>query len=268
MLQERKAQAPLSPPVANQTAAEEEPLRKVDQRLVEQLVNACHLLYMEGQNDINNGQASARVAGEVEFWLRGAALGFDEVGSEDFVRVGPDGVRLRGHRSVPAEWPIHSEIYLARPEVGAIIHTHAPAATLFGALGRELLPISHEGCPFYGRLGTFEETTNTILDVDTARALVDVLGDGPAVLLKNHGIVTVGGNLKEATVLALLLERACALQLRLPEGAAVSPSPEADVVEKNAFIFSHLSLATHWSYYNRKLARVRAGEQLPELRQI
>jgi len=247
-------------------------LRKVDRRLLEELTTACHILYLEGQNDLNHGQASARVAGEERFWLRGAALGFEEVGPEDFVLVDGEGRRCHGHRAVPPEWPIHTEIYAARPEVNAVVHTHAPAAILWSSLGRELLPLSHDGCPFSGRLGLFTETTNTILTREMAAKMVEVLGEGPAVLLKNHGLVAVGGNLKEATVMALMLEKACALQLRLPPeallGEAASASPPEDVAEKNHFIFSHLAVSTYWSYYTRKLDRVRRGEQLPELRQI
>lgn len=244
------------------------PLRKVDVRLIEQLTAACHILYVEGQNDVNHGQISARVAGEDEFWIRGAALGFDEVEPDDFVRIDSSGRRLAGRRTVPPEWPIHVEAYGARPEVNAIVHTHAPSSVIFGALGQELLPLSHEGTPFQGRLNLFEMTTNTILTREVARQMVADLGANPAVLLKNHGIVVVGSNVKEATVLALMLEKACAMQLRIPPGARASGSPAGDVTEKNDFIFSDLAVATYWSYYLRKVERCRRGEQLTEQRAI
>lgn len=242
--------------------------RKVDVRLIEQLTAACHILYVEGQNDVNHGQVSARVAGEDEFWIRGAALGFDEVVPEDFVRTNSAGERLHGHRTVPPEWPIHVEAFAARPEINAIVHTHAPGATLFGALGQKLLPLSHESSPFHGRLNVFSMTTNTILTREVARQMVRDLGENPAVLLKNHGIVVVGSNIKEATILALMLEKACAMQLRLPAAAAASGSPQGDVTEKNDFIFSKLAVSTYWSYYQRKLERCRHGEQLIEQRSI
>lgn len=247
---------------------ETKPLRKVDARLIEQLTAACHILYVEGHNDVNHGQVSGRVAGEDEFWIRGAALGFDEVQPDDFVRIDSSGKRLRGHRTVPPEWPIHVEAYRARPEVNAIVHTHSPSSVVFGALGQELLPLSHEGTPFQGRLNLFSMTTNTILTREVARRMVADLGANPAVLLKNHGIVVVGANVKEATILALMLEKACAMQLRLPRGASASGSPSNDVVEKNEFIFSDLAVSTYWSYYLRKLERCRRGEQLIEQRAV
>ena len=118
--------------------------------------------------------------------------------------------------------------------------------------------------PFVGRLRTFCETTNTILSREIARMMVKDLGRSPAVLLKNHGIVVVGESVKEAVVLAVMLEKACALQLRIPAGRIASPSPPGDVAEKNEFIFSNLSIATYWSYFLRKVERVHQGTQLSE----
>jgi L-fuculose-phosphate aldolase len=239
-------------------------MRKADARVIEQLTAACHVLYVQGHNDVNHGQISARLAGEDRYWIRGAALGFDEVGPEDFAQVALAGDVIQGSAPVPPEWPIHAEIYAARPDVNAIVHTHAPATVVFGALGDELLPLSHDACPFYRRLGTFSRTTNTITSRDVARMMVNDLGANPAVLLKNHGVVVVGESIKAATILAVMLEKACTMQLKVPTGRTASASPASDVAEKNAFIFSDLSVATYWSYYLRKVERVREGHQLSE----
>lgn len=239
-------------------------LRKVDERILQQLTAACHILYVQGHNDVNHGQISARVADEEKYWIRGASLGFDEVEHHSFTQIRIDGNIVQGHASVPPEWPIHSEIYEARPDVNAVVHTHAPASIIFGALEEALLPLSHDGCPFSGKLGVFSETTNTILTREMAKKMVLTLATNSAVLLKNHGVVVVGGSIKEATILALMLENACAMQLRVPVGKNVSPSPPFDVVEKNHFIFSDLAVSTYWSYYLRKVNRIQSGVQLPE----
>jgi L-fuculose-phosphate aldolase len=240
-------------------------IRAVDCALKQQLSLASQILYMEGHNDVNHGQISGRVGGDTRFFLRGAAIGFEEVGPDDFVELEGDGRVIAGSCHRPSEWPIHTEIYAARPDVNAVVHTHPPSATAFGALGQQLLPLSHDGCPFYRRLNRFDLTTNTVLTVDVARDMVSTLGRNPAVLLKNHGVVVVGRSVRAATVLAVMLERACALQLKV---AALSPSgsPESDVSEKNEFIFSDIAMRTYWDYFLRKLHRVQKGTQLQEQR--
>ncbi|OED49668.1 hypothetical protein AB838_06205 [Rhodobacteraceae bacterium (ex Bugula neritina AB1)] len=238
----------------------------LDKALIKRLTTACHILYMEGQNDLNHGQISARRGSSAEYWIRGAAMGFEEASSTSFALCGMDGGRLSGTVTVPPEWPIHSAVYARCPGVNAIVHTHAPNALIFGAKRRPLVPLSHDGCVFAGALGYFDLTTNTILDLNTAGRLADALGAGKAVLLKNHGLVTVGGTIQEAAVLAVCLEQACALQLRAEASGHISGSEGSDITEKEEFIFSDAAVSTYWSYLERKLARVREGRQLPQQR--
>ena len=238
----------------------------LDLALKERLTTACHILYVEGQNDFNHGQVSARRGRSDQFWVRGAAMGFDEVTTDSFALCDMTGAKHAGSVVVPPEWPIHTSVYRRRPDVNAIIHTHAPNALIFGARNRPLVPISHDGCPFYGRVSHYDMTTNTITTEDMAEALADSLGDGCAVLLKNHGLVVAGANIKEATIHALCLEQACALQLRAEAAGEFGVSPEQDIYDKRDFIFSPAAQSTYWSYYERKVARIKAGTQLPQTR--
>lgn len=238
-----------------------------DRAIRERLTTASHILYVEGQNDFNHGQVSARRGTGETYWVRGAAMGFDEVTSESFALCDMQGTRLAGNVAVPPEWPIHSAVYGTHADTNAIVHTHAPNALIFGARRRALVPISHDGCLFGDGPGYFDMTTNTVLDMATAHALVEALGSARALLLKNHGLVTVGSNIKEAVILALCLEQACALQLRAEAAGHISGSDEDDVVSKREFIFSPVAISTYWSYFERKLARIQAGRQLPENRQ-
>lgn len=245
---------------------EEQSLRKVEVALCSQMTIGSHILYVEGQNDFNHGQISARVPKETEFLIRGAAIGFDEVEKEDFVKIDLIGTKLRGHRHVPPEWPIHTEIYRNHEHVNAIVHTHAPNAIVFSSLDQKLSPLSHDGCPFYDNLSIFSATTNTITTIDMAEKMIDALGDAPAILLKNHGIVTTGKTIKEAVIRAIVLEQACAMQLKIPHGVEFTGSPDDDVPLKNDFIFSDVAVTTYWQYFSRKLQRVNENRQLPENR--
>ena len=237
-----------------------------DRAALARLTTASHILYVEGHNDFNHGQISARRGNSDRYWIRGAAMGFDEVTVDSFALCGMDGAKLTGTVTVPPEWPIHSAVYGRLPKVNAIIHSHAPNALIFGARHRTLVPLSHDGCVFHNALGYFDLTTNTILDLAIAHSMADALGEGKAILLKNHGLVTVGRNIREATVLALCLEQACALQLRAEASGHLSGSDPEDTTAKNDFIFSDVAVSTYWSYFERKLGRIRSGLQLPQYR--
>ena len=239
-------------------------LRKIDVALCRQMTLASHILYIEGQNDFNHGQISARIPKEKELLIRGAAIGFDEVEKEDFVKIDLEGTKLGGHRYIPPEWPIHTEIYRKHQNVNAIVHTHAPNAIVFSSLEQKLRPLSHDGCPFHDNLPIFTDTTNTITTVEMASTMLEVLSDAPAILLKNHGIVTTGSTIKEAVIRAIILEQACALQLKIPHGMEFSGSSDEDVLQKNKFIFSEVAVTTYWQYFSRKVQRVNENRQLPE----
>lgn len=229
-----------------------------------QMALACKILYVEGQNDFNHGQISARRPGSDQFWIRAAARGFDEITNDDFVLSSNAGERLYGSGHIPPEWPIHSEIYAARPEVNSIVHTHPKAAIAFSSLGKPIRPLSHDGAFFFPHVPVFRATTNTITDPAMAKKLVDTLGGAKGVLLKNHGIVTVGTTIREATIAALLLERAAELELMVAGQSESSPSPDADVPAKQKFIFDPVAMRTYWDYYSRKVVRIEAGRQLSE----
>jgi len=239
---------------------------ELDARLIDRLVTACHILYVEGQNDFNHGQVSARRGLTDRYWIRSAAIGFDEATADSFALCEADGRRIAGKVVVPPEWPIHSAIYRARPDVHAIVHTHAPNALVFGARPRPLEPISHDGCPFHGRLGHFDATTNTITTLDVAEHLGGVLGDGCAILLRNHGLVTAGRSVKEAIILAICLEQACAFQLKAEASGTFLASPPEDIEPKRGFIFNDVAINTYWAYFERKLGRIKQGLQLPQTR--
>src|SRR6202012_5752947 len=103
-----------------------------------------------------------------------------------------DGNKIHGAMARHNEVFIHSETYRRRPDVQAVVHTHAPYAVAFSSLGRELLPISNDAGFFYKRLEVFSETTDLIVDPERGRSVARHLGENGAVLLRNHGIVTAG----------------------------------------------------------------------------
>lgn len=225
-------------------------------RLVAQTALGARMLSLDGHDDFNQGQISARLPGAATFVIKNALCGFDEAGPEDVVQAAVD-EREPPPRTAPPELPLHQAIYQARPDVNAIVHSHAPYTLVFGASGLVLRPVSHDGAYFVGRTGLFTETSNTVLDIATGAAIATALADRPGVFLRNHGGVVVGKSVRHAAVLAQVLEHACRLQLLAEgSGAAYTWSDERDVALKRDFVYADLSIRSYWDYAVRRVTRV------------
>ncbi|GAB3888159.1 hypothetical protein GCM10029964_055360 [Kibdelosporangium lantanae] len=137
-----------------------------------------------------------------------------------------------------------------------MVHSHAPSGLVFGAVPDELVPLSHEGALLYGEVSRFTLTSNTVLDIAVGRSIAKTLDTGIGVFLVNHGSVVVGKSVRHAVIFALMLERACQLQLTaLATGRPVTTSSEVDVVAKREFVFADLSIRAYWDHARRRVLR-------------
>jgi L-fuculose-phosphate aldolase len=217
-------------------------------RLMIQVAIGSRSLSLGGHDDFNQGQLSARLPGSQEFFIKAAVTGFDECSPPEVLRAQVDPDRAR-HPLLPPELVLHQAIYAARPDVNSIVHSHAPNTLVLGATDLEIRAVSHDGAMFEGRTPRFTLTSNTIVDLEVARAVATALGAAPAALLRNHGGLTVGRSIRHAVVYAHLLERAAMLQLlaeRVPGG--YHSSDAADIAAKREFNFSDLSLRSYWDH--------------------
>ncbi len=175
---------------------------------------ACRILAAHGQGDTVYGHVSVRDPRGRGFWMKPAGLGLEEIRPANLILVDLDGEVLAGRRPRHVEYPIHAELYRARREIQAVVHTHPPHATAFSALRVPLRPVSHEACVFVPPdVPRFTETTDLIVTPELGRTVVKTLGPAWAGLLENHGIVTAGESVADACVRALWLEKAAKMQL-------------------------------------------------------
>jgi L-fuculose-phosphate aldolase len=196
-------------------------------------------------------------------WMKPNGIGLGEVDPGDVLLVGPDGTVLAGGGSRHKEYPIHTEIAAARGDVGGIVHTHPTHSIALAAAGKELLPISHEATALVPpALPVFDLTTNLITTPELGRELAQALGDAPAILMLNHGIVTVGPDLPTAVVRAIVLERACERQL-VAEGFGGSKywSSDEEALAKREEIWGPQSIEVIWEQLLRGLGRTLAGDE-------
>jgi L-ribulose-5-phosphate 4-epimerase len=209
---------------------------------------ACRVLEAAGQGDMVWGHVSVRDADGRGVWLKGAGLGFDEVTAADCVLLSWDGEILSGTARRHVEYPIHTELMAARPDVGGVVHTHPVHAIAFGALGRPLRALSHEGAlltpPDVAR---FTRTGDVVNSRELGRDLADALGERNAVLMPRHGIATAGATLGEAVGIAVHLERAC--QIELLAGPEAQGSSDDEALAKRGRVRNRFEEA--WTYLER-----------------
>lgn len=209
------------------------------------------------QGDLVWGHLSLRDDDGRGVWMKRSSIGFDEVGVDDVLLVSWDGEVLEGEGRRHAEFPIHTEIMAARPDVAAVVHSHAPHAVAFAALGVPLRPVSHEGTLFVPPdVPRFTETGDLILTRGLGRSVAETLADRNAAFLVNHGIVVACADVPAAVVTAILLDRACETQLRAMSAGEVRHwSDDDESLSKRAHCYPPPLLAQAWEYLVRRLDR-------------
>jgi ribulose-5-phosphate 4-epimerase/fuculose-1-phosphate aldolase len=216
----------------------------------------CRILGAEEQGDLVWGHVSARDPDGRGVWMKAATLGFDEIGPDNVLLVDRGGGVVAGGGRRHAEYPIHTEIVAARADVGAVVHTHAPAAVAFASLDVPLRPISHEGTLFVPPdVARFTKTGDLVLTADLGADVAAAIADRNALLLVNHGIVTVGPDVPTAVMTAVLLDRACRMQLSaMAAGELEHWSSDEEALSKRDHCYGPELLRQAWDYLGRRLA--------------
>jgi ribulose-5-phosphate 4-epimerase/fuculose-1-phosphate aldolase len=223
----------------------------------ELVATSCRILAAAGHDDLIWGHASIRDPGGKGVWLKSAEWSLAEVTADRVHLVDPDGNVLEGDGPRHSEYPIHTEIMAARPDVGGVVHTHPPHSVALAATGQPLRPVSHAANYFVPpEVPRFTDTADLVLTRDLGRSLARTLGDARAVFLVNHGIVAVGETLQAATVAAVLLERACQQQiLTASAGGWPTWSVPEESLAKREHIYGERAMAAVWDHLVRRLPR-------------
>jgi ribulose-5-phosphate 4-epimerase/fuculose-1-phosphate aldolase len=218
------------------------------------LATACRILASEGMGDFIWGHVSLRAEEEGTFWLKGAGLGLEEIGQADIVRLDLEGNVLDGDRPRHLEWPIHAEVLRARPDVQAVVHSHAMSTVAFGTTDAVLQPICHEAIRWMPSPPRFTQTSDLIDSPALGRAVAEQMGDERGIFLRNHGVVVATGDLRSAALLAIFLERACRTQLQvMASGMPAHPASEADVASRREKMNVPSAFDALWAYFVRRL---------------
>lgn len=223
--------------------------------LRELVATAGQVLYRQGLTDYL-GHCSARVPGTDRVVIKPkhskTVRSPGALGPADMVVIDLDGNLLEGSDPPPSERFIHTEIYRARPEVQAVVHTHQPAATLLGVVGGDLLPVLHVPAVLTDG-GTMPTWPSPVLvtSPELGRKLAAALGSAGLCHLQGHGIVSVAADLRRAAVAAVAVEQLAEANLTILQTGrpprVITPGELAELRTAVA------SIDGRWAYYVQQL---------------
>jgi ribulose-5-phosphate 4-epimerase/fuculose-1-phosphate aldolase len=169
------------------------------------------------------------------FWVNPFGMNFKMIRVKDLILVNEQGEVVDGTWPVNlAAFAIHSQVHAARPDVVAAAHAHSVYGKSWSSLRRLLDPITQDACAFYGDHSLFDDYTGVVLDLEEGKRLAHSLGENKAVILSNHGLLTVGQtSVDEAAWWFITMERTCQAQL-LAEAAGTPVLIDLDQAKKTA----------------------------------
>ncbi|TDD44258.1 class II aldolase/adducin family protein [Saccharopolyspora elongata] len=148
------------------------------------------------------------------FWVNPFGMSFSQIKVSDLILVDHAGNVVEGRRPVNrAAFCIHSEVHKARPDAVAAAHAHSLHGKAFATLRRHLSPITQDACAFFEDHGLYEDFRGVVNDTEEGRRIGVALGGHKAVVLANHGLLTVGQTVAEAAWWFVTMERSCQAQL-------------------------------------------------------
>jgi ribulose-5-phosphate 4-epimerase/fuculose-1-phosphate aldolase len=197
-----------APPVF-ETIAEERRHRQ------ERLAAAFRLFARFGYDEGVAGHITARDPENPEwFWVNPFGVHFGQIRVSDLILVDEKGEVIQGNYPVnTAAFAIHSRVHAARPGAMAAAHAHSMYGKAWSSLGRLLDPITQDACAFYEDHALFDDYTGVVYETSEGDRIAQTLGNRKAVILRNHGLLTVGRTIDEAVWWFITMDRSCQAQL-------------------------------------------------------
>jgi ribulose-5-phosphate 4-epimerase/fuculose-1-phosphate aldolase len=148
------------------------------------------------------------------FWVNPFGVPFAHISVSSLIRVNHSGEVVEGNYHVnEAAFAIHSQVHAARPDVMAAAHSHSTFGRALSALGTTLEPINQDVCAFYQDHSLFDDYTGVVTDTEEGKRIAASLGENRAVILRNHGLLTVGTSVDSTVFWFISMERSCQVQL-------------------------------------------------------
>lgn len=213
----------------------------LDERAFRKLHHAAAIRWL-GVNGYNNEGAGGHITVRDpikpdHFWINPFCKSFKYMKPEDLCLVNEDGiVQPEGnmHAINPAGFAIHAAVHQARPDVIAAVHCHSLPTKAFSALGCKLEPINQDACRFYNDHAIYENFGGIVLAHEEGRNIAKALGTKKAVILQNHGILTVAKTVDGATYLFGAMDRCIEAQMMADAAAGGRGTPTIKISHEEA----------------------------------
>ncbi|KIV80197.1 hypothetical protein PV11_07716 [Exophiala sideris] len=200
------------------------------------------------------------------FWLNPLSTHFSQISVSDLILVNEDGEVVIGDEPInAAAFAIHSEIHKARPEVDAACHAHSVYGKAFSVFGRELDMMTQDSLRFYKSHAVYDNFGGVVLDREEGKRIAKALGNGKAVILQNHGLLTCAKTVDAAAFWFMSLDKTCHAQL-LVDAASAGSGHKRILISDEEAEFSYLQVGTDekgWlafqGYYDEQLAKTNGS---------
>ena len=196
---------------------DDSPISAAEMAVRTDLAAAYRLCALFGWDDLIYTHLSARVPGDKHhFLVNPLGLAFDEITASNLVKIDLEG-NVIGESLMPpnaAGFVIHGGIHSAREDAQCVMHLHTEAGMALSCLEEGLLPLNQHALRFYGRVGYHDYEGIALTHGERERLVVD-LGDAAALILRNHGTLTVGRSVGHAFVEMFYLEKAARVQMQV-----------------------------------------------------
>jgi ribulose-5-phosphate 4-epimerase/fuculose-1-phosphate aldolase len=236
-------------------------LHDVERELRVDLAACYRLVALHGWDDLVFTHISARIAGDAHHVLINPyGMLFEEITASSLVKVDALGAKVDAspHPVNPAGFVIHSAIHAARPDVVCVLHLHTVAGVAVSAQRAGLLPISQQATIALSSLG-YHDYEGIALRDDEKPRLVRDLGGSTCLVLRNHGLLTVGASIADAFLYMFNLQRSCEIQIAAQSGGElvhVDGRIVSGVKENVQAVTKGLGGAIAWPGLLRKLDRL------------
>jgi ribulose-5-phosphate 4-epimerase/fuculose-1-phosphate aldolase len=225
---------------------------------------ACYrLVDLYGWSDFFGTHISLRIPGTEHFLMNPLGMLFDEITASSLIKIDHDGNSLSESRYPinPAGFTIHSAIHMSSQRLNAVIHTHTRAGNAVACMKEGLLPVHQKALVILGFVA-YHDYESVALDLAERERIVGDLGDARILILRNHGLMTVGETVGEAFLWMTRIETACRYQLDLlscgREVQELSEQVRSTVIQQGKEIFGTGGVESgdgYWPAMLRKLER-------------
>jgi L-fuculose-phosphate aldolase len=241
--------------IASRLDSEVEMLKGAEWTTRQKIALASRILASEGHWRGLAGQITCRGPRPADMLTLGFGMGFDEACASNLSIVDENLSPLEGSRMPNPGVRFHGWIYAKRLDARCIVHTHPPACAALSMTGEPLVIAHMDATPLFNDCAFLAEWPGLPIGDDEGRIISEAMGDKHAILLANHGLLTLGETIEEATMLAVWMEHAAEMQLRARAFGAVKPIADTLAEESRDFLRKPKILNLTFEYFARRELR-------------